>query len=230
VIGSWWVLLLACGGGDAEDAYRAGRFAAARALYQAALNERRGAPGPLLHNLGNCSYRLGDLAGAAWYYRRALVHLPDDPDTRFNLDLVEARLGRPESPPMSRTERVAAFVADRSTLVLLAWVGGLQTIGLVGVVLCRRRGTRLVMALLALTGLAGLPVCVRAAAAEATALGVVLPRRIVLRTEPHAAMSATVSLAAGQLVRVHESSDRWARVTHSTGTGWTERAGIGVVD
>ena len=35
---------------------------------------------------------------------------------------------------------------------------------------------------------------------------------------------------AGETVRVVEQSDRWIMVKHPRGNGWTERAGVGVVD
>ena len=60
--------------------------------------------------------------------------------------------------------------------------------------------------------------------------GVVMDHKIKVRTEPHAGMPVIVELRAGEIVRVEESSDRWARIVHVRGRGWTERAGVGVVD
>ena len=58
----------------------------------------------------------------------------------------------------------------------------------------------------------------------------VLARQVALRTEPHADQAITLVLEAGDEVRVAEFSDRWARIVHPRGGGWTERAGVGLVE
>jgi hypothetical protein len=58
----------------------------------------------------------------------------------------------------------------------------------------------------------------------------VLAKEIGLRPEPHRDAAVSVRLRAGESLVVEERSDRWARVVHPRGSGWTERAGVGVVE
>lgn len=214
--------------GRAERAYRAGQYGEALTLFQAALDAPGAPQGPLLYNLGNCAYRLGRHAEAVLYYRRAQLRLPRDPELEFNLRLTERRLG--VDAPVSESF-VAAFFDSFTPSALLWLVGGLQGVGLVGLVLLRRRrAARFGMALLVLLALAGAARLAQTQWFPGPPSGVVLASEISLRSAPRADRAVTLELEAGETVRVQESSERWIRVVHARGSGWTERAGVGVVD
>ena len=221
------LLLIAADADLAEREYRAGRYEQAEALYQAALAEPEAAQGPLLYDLGNCAYRLGRHAEAVLCYRRALLRLPRDRETRVNLRLAEQRLGL--EPTGDRSAGLALLDAFPPGVLLLG-VFGLQTVGLLGLLLLRRRAARIGMAILVLLSLPGAVHLVRTHWIPGPPQGVVLVEEIGLRPEPHSGLAVLCELEAGETLRIEELSDRWMRVAHPRGGGWTERAGVGVVD
>jgi tetratricopeptide (TPR) repeat protein len=224
------LLLVGPGPDEAERAYAAGRYEEAIAHYQEALLEPGASRGTILYNLGNCAYRLGRHAEAVLYYRRALVRLPHDPEVQFNLALARQHLRLDDSNRESLGATIKAMVAHFAPRELLALVGFTLVAGLTGLVLLRRRAAaRNTMVLIVLLALAGAARLVHDQWLERPA-GIVLGRAVVLRSEPHRDLPATLELEAGESVRIEELSDRWARIVHPKGSGWTERAGIGVVD
>ena len=232
---AWWLaLLLFLAPTDlqqAEASYRAGRYQEAMVEFQAALAEPGAAAGPILYDLGNCAYRLGRHAEAVLYYRRALLRLRRDPELRFNLRLAEQKLGMDVPATESFGAAVVGLVDAFGRGELLALAVTLQTVGLLGAVLLRRRrGLRLLPWAVTLLGvLAGARLARDTWFAPAPE-GVVVSDEISLRSEPRADLAVTLKLKAGELVRVEEQSDRWVRVVHPQGRGWTERAGVGVVE
>ncbi len=224
-------LLLGNGPAQAERAYEAGEFAEALALYQAALEEPGAAEGSLLYDMGNCAFRLGRLAEAALFYRRALVRMPRDEDAEHNLRLAERRLGL-EAPLGVPLSALAVRATDAlAPGLLLALAAALETIGLLGVVfLRRRRAAQLSAALLLLLALAAAGRLAERRWFPGPPEAVVLSAEIALRAEPHAEVPAILRLKAGETVRVLERSDRWSRVLHAHGGGWTESTGLGLVE
>jgi len=72
----------------ADALYKNGKFDEAAALYRAlAQDPRSSLAGPARFNLGNALYQKQDFKGAVQAYRDALRALPDDLDTRRNLEL-----------------------------------------------------------------------------------------------------------------------------------------------
>ncbi|MBI4878849.1 MAG: hypothetical protein HY812_04195, partial [Planctomycetes bacterium] len=176
-------------------------------------------------------FRLGRLAEAALCYRRALLCLPRDEDAEHNLLLAERSLGRaaPLGVPLSA---LAARAADAlAPGALLALAAALETIGLAGIVLLRRRrAAQLCSALLVLLALAAAARLAERRWFPGPPEAVVLAAEIALRPEPHAEVAAILRLRAGETVRVLERSDRWSRVIHAHGSGWTETSGLGLVE
>lgn len=215
----------------AELAYGSGQFGKALNLYEAALSEPDVPHGPVLYNMGNCAYRMGRFAEALLYYQRAKLRLPRDRKVIFNLHLAEQRLGLDAPPEYSFAAAVKALWNSFTPGELLLLVTVLQIVGLSGLVLLRRRRTsRVCMALLILLALAGALRLVHNQWFAGPPLGLVLNSEIALRSEPHMALAVILKLDAGEKVRVEEISDSWIRVDHSHGSGWTERAGVGIID
>jgi hypothetical protein len=73
----------------AAKAYLAGDHATALVHYTALLEF--GISSDLYYNIGNCHYKLGDIAQATLHYERALKLAPGDEDLRANLELARAR-------------------------------------------------------------------------------------------------------------------------------------------
>ena len=209
----------------AESAYRAGQYEEALTLFESALSEPDVPQGPVLYNLGNCAYRLGRHAEAMVYYRRALLRMPRDRQAKFNLTLVERRLDVESEDGRSIGAAITAWVGWFTPAELLVLAAILQGTGLVLLLLGRRGATPLV-----LVGLMGAVGLLQSQWFPSPPAAVVIASEIGLRSEPHAALAVNVRLHAGQVVRVAEMSDRWVRVVHPQGGGWTERAGVGLVN
>ncbi len=211
-------------------AYAEGRYEAAFAAYQAMLDEPDAARADVAFNLAVCAYRLGRQPQAALWFRRAGRHAPRDPAVRFNLALTEARLGvdnTPTSPAAMARAGAAAFTPGE----LLLLTASLQGVGLVGLVLLRRRRfARLAAALaLALGLLAATPLLLDTVFGPVPG-GVVLAPDLALQDAPDAASPSSSRLSGGELVRVREQTDGWLRVEHPRGTGWVPRAAVGVIE
>ena len=195
--------ILAAGGNfdRAERAYRAGRYAEAMTLYEAALSEADTPQAPVLYNLGNCAFRLGRHAEAVLLYRRAQLRMPGDAQVEFNLRLAERQLGIEPPPADPVGALIAARVESLTAGQVLALTLLLQTGGLAGLVLLRRRGTaRNLLALLVVIGLLGDVRLVGERWFAGPPEGVVLVREISLRSEPHPSLGITLRLAAGETV------------------------------
>ncbi len=216
--------------GEAEHAYRAGQHAKALALYLAALAEPDVPEGAVLYDLGNCAFRLGRHAEAALYYRRALRRLPRDHEVRFNLRSAERQLGI-DAPAESLGAAALSLVDSFTPGELLFCVGALESAGLLGFALLRRRrAARVARGLVVALALFVAARHVHAQWFAGPPEGVVLSTDVKLRSEPRADLAATAKLKAGEVVRVLDLSDRWIRVATARGRGWTERAGVGLVD
>ena len=226
--------MLLLGHSDLEEAvraYRAGNFAEARTHFEEALTRPDVAAGPVLYNLGNCAYREDRRAEAVLFYRRAERHLPADAEVRFNRRLAERQLGLERAAG----DRLAAALKETAESLspgkLLTLVTVLQSIGLVGLVLARRhRRARLILAALVALALPGALRLLQLHWFPDPPTAVILADEIGLRSEPHRDLPVAWTLQAGETVTVREGTDRWLHVEHFRGSGWTERAGVGLVE
>ena len=76
---------------EAQDAYTAGRYAAANAIYLDLINKGFQSP-DILYNLGNTYFRMDSLARAILAYERALRLDPTDSDISYNLEVTRSHL------------------------------------------------------------------------------------------------------------------------------------------
>ncbi len=85
---------------DADSAYRQENYALAAQRYHAVLQQEEArdtasfntTQAACHYNLGNCYYRMKDLAHAVLHYRRALRLQPDHKEAAFNLELTQTKL------------------------------------------------------------------------------------------------------------------------------------------
>lgn len=209
----------------AEYSYRAGLYEVALQHYEAALQDPCLAAGPLLYALGNCAYRLGDYAAAALYYRRALLHLPDRDEPRFNLRLAQEQLG--VQAPIPGPRGVFDWLDSAPALWLVAL---LQTAGLLGLLVLRRTAVRGLALLLLLFGLLGGLQQVLRRTATQPLYGVVQAQVAPLRQQPGQEAAVAGSLQAGEVVEVGEGTELWLFVRNARGSGWVERTALELVD
>ena len=208
-----------------DHAFATGRYEEALSLFESALAREGANDGVLLFDLGGASWRLGRHADALWFWRRAALLLPRDAELAFNVQFAERQL-EVDPPRPGAIERALAAFTRTERIAAGAAIAAAALVALVG--LRRRRGVAVLCALAAVLCLALLA---RALGCPPSApRGVVLSKEIGLRAEPHGETAVSVKLKAGETVVVEERSDRWARVAHPRGSGWTERAGIGVVE
>lgn len=73
----------------ADSAYAKENFTAAAKTYLRIT--KTGESAPICYNLGNCYYRMDDIAHAILWYERALLLSPGDEDIRFNLDMARSK-------------------------------------------------------------------------------------------------------------------------------------------
>ncbi len=214
----------------AEQLYREAHYAEALTAFRVALSEPNVVLAAVLYNMGNCAYRLGHYAEASWHYRRARLRWPRDARLRHNLRLAEQRLGVVASAaaPLAETLRQLSTALRPAELLGLAVL--LQSLGLaLWMWAGRGRGRRIALLMLLLgVGLGGLCVVCRWYPGRPEA--VVLDATVRLRSEPRGDLAAVLSLRPGIVVAVVESGEDWLRVIHPQGRGWTERAGLGIVD
>ena len=236
----WTTLALSPGGEDATataaaDAYLDARYEEARALYLELLSAEGVARGPVLYDLGNCAFRMGDPARAALCYRRALLRLPGDEEVEFNLQHAERALGLDPPPPgwweagwRSAVESPWATVAAPGPGLAIA--GGLQFLALAGIFLRRRRRVPKRWMLVLVLGWAWAVPAVRACWFPPSPEGVVLIEGVGLREGPRADLPVLRELVPGSLVHVEGKAEPWLRIVDPEGVGWIEGYGVGLVD
>jgi len=217
--------------GDFEDgieAFEAERYEEARECFEAALADPTSSRGPLYYNLGHCAFRLGEPARAVVYYTAALQHMPLEPAVSRDRNLARRELGlptlEPESPgPFARFDSLPAGTR-------LAIVGGLQAVALFGLFLSRDRRARPLLLAILVIAWVGAVHLLRTETERPSFTAVVVAEDLGVRGEPHTNLANRFELSPGELVRVHEHSPRWVRISHERGEGWVERAGLGWVE
>ncbi len=76
---------------NASKLYSSGKYEKASELYIKII-ETNGDSFEAFYNLANAKYKMNDIASAILYYEKALKIRPGDKDTRFNLELCEAKI------------------------------------------------------------------------------------------------------------------------------------------
>lgn len=204
---------------EALGAYRSGERGRAHQLWRKAFAE---APGPgerarIAYNLGNTSYRLGELMEAVGWYTLSLRLAPRDADAWANLEFVraEAELEPADRGDLSSTYRrvVGSLTPDESSwFLLLAMVG--WAVSLLGEALRGGAWRRAAWVGLAVTGLAALPRVHHSLAGERPTL---VLENTSARSEPDSASKALLTLEKGQLVERVDELSGWIGV--DTGDG-----------
>lgn len=193
-----------------NQAYRAENFTAAVAHYQSAIDSgARNAA--LFYNLGNASFRAGELGQAILSYERALVLKPQHPEARANLHLAQDKARALELGPMW-WDQFTARVTPRQLLLfgtvtfwvavffLLAWwlaargsvlrlLGGVLALGLSGASLAALYATE--------TGRRGCD------------LAIVTGEKVEARVATADSASAVLALPAGSEIKILSTRGDW---------------------
>lgn len=207
----------------------ADRPARAVPIYQE-IRERHGVSPELLLNLGNASFRAGDVGGAVLAYEQALLLAPRQAEVLANLRLVRHEANLPADEPDLAHWIVAQLSMDGWAIVLVGALAAAAIVLLVSLLRGERvAGVRTTPAGARLAAFALLALAAGAAAAWAVRWGD-LDRAVVveasepfLRVAPYESASRSAPLAAGQIVVIERQLPGFALVRTSDGrAGWAE--------
>lgn len=234
-------LLLTGGAGMAQNeelfdrataAYNQGNYEEAVSLYEQILQDGQHSA-PLYFNLGNAHYKLNEIAPSIYYYEKALLLQPEDPEILNNLAFARNMTLDDITPlPQPDLERLYRAVLFSLSMNAWAWAGIFFMFLFVALYLFflgssrpnRKRaglissGIALVLALFC-TAFSYL----RYRAYMENQPAIIFDREIAVRSEPNPGSSPVFLLHEGTKVQVVDSLDVWLKIELADGqTGWTE--------
>ena len=219
---------------DGTEAYRNGDWPAAIAAFESLANDGV-KNGKLFYNLGNAYLKNDDLGHALLWYERALKHMPDDPDLRFNYDysmtLTKDERGEKESPLL----RILFFWKYQLSPSTIRWIAIFLNATLwtaLSVLMIRKkRLLRPTVVLIAATTMIFTTTAI-VNYVEATRIrhAVVLPEQVAVRSGFTDTATQLFVLHAGTKVRVERESDTHLLIRYTEDKiGWVKKAEAGVI-
>ena len=212
---------------EAEQLYRAGKYAQALATYEKDLKNHPNDP-YLYYNIGNCYFKMGSKGLAAASYYRAFKLRPQDSDIRHNLSLALASGGDvlvPSGVPLKLHQAFFALPLSqlKGLVCVVGWTCGL----LLGIWLLTRKGGKLTLLCGVLLVLVASWFYTRRSW-ETQPLAVVAAPVVELRSGPGKNFPASAAIQQGHLVQVLDTKDHWQEVIiRSEGLkGWVEQTAL----
>ncbi len=212
----------------ASEAYGRGDFLLAKSYLKKVGDE---APWPLVEfNLGNCEFRLGNMDLAIWHYQRARLDPRGIGLVKNNLAMAQQRLGiqSGRAEEVSDIRDLLDALAMEFPLVLFLI---LETLFLVGLVWCRKRGLLFFVLLFAL--LTNVVLSFLHWSHSQNSLkrhAVVLQPGATVRRSPDRQSVILKKLEPGTLAQWSVGSERWVRVDLGDQFGWVERRSLKFVE
>lgn len=196
---------------DAEELFRAGKFANALSVYEAELKNRPNDP-YIYYNIGNCYFKMGSVGLAVANYYRAFKLDPRDSDIRHNLDLaMRAGGGRLVPAGVPQALHQVFFCLSLDELKGLSYVLFWLFCVVFGTWLLVRKGKQAVIICAVL--------CVCSAgwmfwrsSLESEVLAVVATPMAEVRSGPGTNFPPSATIAQGHLVVVEDEKDNWYEV------------------
>ncbi|MBK9513083.1 MAG: SH3 domain-containing protein [Flavobacteriales bacterium] len=219
----------------AAKAYLAGDHATALVHYTALLEF--GISSDLYYNIGNCHYKLGDIALATLHYERALKLAPGDEDLRANLELARARSKDrvnelPGSSLLAQWNRLAGGRDPDHWARISLWSVSVMFVLLAITLFLRatklRRWVRIMTALSALLAVGAFAMAsARHAAITDNTGAIVMVPKVDVRSEPNGTSTVLFVIHKGTKVQVLEHSGAWVEIKLANGTvGWMQEEGL----
>lgn len=223
---------------QANGLYESGAYAEAIAAYQT-LVDIGVDDGALYYNLGNATFKAGDLGRAILNYRRAQRRLPRDADVAANLRLARAQTQDRLEPEESATvvQLIEHLLVDWTTrdeiaaLTLALWIIWCGLLVLALMTRRQQRGRRVIRTLLVMVGvlllLSVLSLGIRMWSARGPTPAVIVAESIEVRSGPGADYLTEFTLHAGAEVRIIETRGQWARIAlPGELQGWAPEAAV----
>ncbi len=219
---------------NGTEAYRNGDWPAAIAAFESLADDGVD-NGMLFYNLGNAYLKNEDLGRALLWYERALTHMPDDPDLRFNyeyaLTLTKDERGEKQSPLL----RILFFWKYQLAQRTVRWIAVLFNAALwaaLSVLAIRKK--RLLRPSIVLIA-AGTILFTATAVfnyVEATHIrhAVILPNQIAVRSGFTDSATQLFVLHAGTKVCIERESDTHLLIRYTEDKiGWVKRSDAGII-
>ena len=206
----------------ANQAYAKGEYPQAAELYLKVDNAGMVSPA-LYFNLGNALFKSGQLGKAIYYYRKAEVKTPRDPDIRANLKFVRKQVHGDDPAPKTW------YLAGLNHLNLNEWslISALLLWGWCTVVVLRVRTDwgryylRKVTVFLGLLLMVSVGIDIAKASFLSTPVGIVVSKEASLRSGPLEQAKLEGTLKDGVEVSVMEQRSGWVQVRDlQNRTGW----------
>ncbi len=224
---------------EGNEHYQSGDFAAAERCYRRLLDQ--GVSGSAVcYNLGNACFKQKKLGEAIYYWEKAHLMAPADPDIAQNLQLANLlivdRIPVPDDPLWVRVASQAVHLFSiaqeiRLALVLFALANVLLGFSRLA------RGRRIAfwtltgsLTALALLLVLSISIAWKVYEGNHRRQGVVVEQKVDIRSGPGTANIAVVAVHEGILVQVRGESNGWYQISLANGwTGWLPAASIRVL-
>jgi hypothetical protein len=219
---------------DGTEAYGKGDWPAAIAAFESLVAEGVN-NGNLFYNLGNACLKNDDLGRALMWYERALKHIPDDPDLRFNYDyaltMTKDERGEKESPLL----RILFFWRYQLSHSSVRWLAVFLNAALwtaLSVLVVRKK--RLLRPSIILTAAATVIFSATAAFNYVEAIqvrhAVILTEQVPVRSGFTDTDTQLFVLHAGTKVRVARETDTHLLIRYTEDKiGWVKRTDAGII-
>lgn len=223
---------------EADSAYAAGEHARALALYDS-VNTAFASSG-LLYNMGNCHYRMGDVAQAILHYERALRLAPGDEDVLANLELARQQV-------KDRVASMPAFTLGSWWARFLGgsdpdqwarrsiWTSALLFLSLSGLLLVANRTGRRAIVTMVVLSFIGTLISTALAFSRQRDLGrhdeaIIMTPRVDVRSTPDAKGVVLFILHKGTKVTIMQEQNGWQEIELANGAvGWTPQGACTII-
>ena len=212
---------------DANEAYAAGRYDDAAAMYQSIVDEQPDAQA--YYNLGNAQYKRGELAQAILCYERALRLQPNYPDAKYNLEFAQSRIT--DNIPEQDFFLSAWTRAVRNCLGELTWLWlsiGLFSLMLAGLLLwmlgrevwVRKTAFHVAWVALLFSVIAGLNAASLHQRDTLRNEAIITQGVVNAKSAPDKSGTDLFTIHEGTKVTIHETLGEWCNIRVGSNQGW----------
>ena len=214
----------------ATEAYNNGEYQKAIEFYNSILDKKQHSP-ELYFNLGNCYYKLDEIGPTIYYYEKALLLKPNDPEILNNLGFAQnMRLDAIDEMPKTAMTKLHDAVVNALSFDQWAYLAVALTILFVlAYILYYLLYTATKKRIAFISSIISLFLVFFALVMAYMAyqdfnkknLAIIFSREVVVTSEPNQRSEKVFALHEGTKVNVLESLDTWSKIKIADGqTGW----------